>query len=70
MSPLAQQVYDLVVANGGTMLYSAVQAALAVQDQNSLPSAFKECKRAGKLRQEVTQDPSTGAMLHSYIKAD
>ena len=70
MSPLAQQIYDLVVANGGRMLYSAVQAAIPFQDQASVPSAFKEAKRAGKLRQEVSQNASTGAIVHEYIKAD
>ena len=70
MSPLAQQIYDLVVTNGGKMLYRDVQAALSFQDQASVPMAFKECKRANKLRQEVAQDPVTGEIRHSYIKAD
>jgi hypothetical protein len=69
VSPLAQQIYDLVVGNGGRMTYTAVQAALPFQDQVNVPSAFKEAKRAGKLRQEVRQLES-GGIVHEYIKAD
>lgn len=68
MSVLAQQVYDMVSAAGGRMVYAAIQAALSPQDQGNLPSAFKECKRAGLLRQEVSTDPGTGAIVHEYIK--
>lgn len=51
------------------MTYTAVQAALPFQDQVNVPSAFKEAKRAGKLRQEVRQLES-GGIVHEYIKAD
>jgi len=68
MSVLAQQVYNIVAAApGGRMAYADVQAALAPEDRAYLPTAFREAKKAGMLRQEVSQTEA-GTLLHEYIK--